>query len=313
MSYTHLTMFERGKLESYYHLGWSTRKIAKALHRHHSTIARELERNRVDGIYKAERGQILYTQRRAASKPSGKWSEKLGEHLTSRLKLTWSPEQIAGREGTVCFKTIYRWLNKGKLAKGDLKLLRQKGKRQKPKETRGRFIVGRSISERPEEIQSRHTVGHWELDTMVSSRGRSKGCLATFVERKTRFFIALKIPDRTASSMKQAIQEVVGRFPKALFKSTTTDRGKEFSCYPKIEEELKIPVYFADPYSPWQRGTNENTNGLLREFFPKKTDLSALSEEDLKRSIDLINQRPRKILGWKTAYEAFREELSQLI
>ena len=313
MSYFHLTTFERGKLESYHKLGWSTRKIGQALNRHHSTIAREIERNQVNETYDAQKGQALYTQRRKASKPRGKWSESLGKHLTSRLKMTWSPEQIAGREELVSFKTIYRWVNTGKLLKGELSLLRQKGKRQRPYETRGRFTVGTSISKRPKEVQSRETVGHWELDTMVSSRGKSKGCLATFAERKTRFYIALKIPDRTADSMKQAIKEVVGKYPKALFKSSTTDRGKEFSCYQEIEEELQIPVYFADPYSSWQRGTNENSNGLLREFFPKKTDLAAISEEELQRSIDLINHRPRKILGWKTAYEALWEEVSQLV
>lgn len=313
MSYYHLTTFERGKLESYHKLGWSTRKIGKALDRHHSTIARELERNQVNQSYDAEEGQTLYTQRRKACKPHGKWSEEIEQHLTSRLTLTWSPEQIAGREGLVSFKTIYRWLNTGKLAKGDLTLLRQKGKRQRPQETRGRFTVGTSISKRPKEVKTRKTAGHWELDTVVSSRGKSKGCLATFAERKTRYYIALKIPDRTAASMMGAIREVVGKFPKALFKSTTTDRGKEFSCYQEIEKELQIPVFFADPYSSWQRGTNENANGLLREFFPKKTDLAAILEEDLQRSIDLINHRPRKILGWKTSYEAFREELSQLV
>ena len=312
MSYCHLTTFERGKIESYHKLGWSTHKIGHVLNRHHSTIARELERNQVNEMYDAQKGQALYTQRRKASKPRGKWSEELEEQLITRLEMTWSPEQIAGREGLVSFKTIYRWINSGKILKGDRSLLRQKGKRQQPYEKRGRFMVGTPISKRPKDVQSRETVGHWELDTMVSSRGKSKGCLATFAERKTRFYLAQKIPNRTADSMKQAIKEVVEEYPKDVFKSSTTDRGKEFACYKEIEKDLQIDVYFADPYSSWQRGTNENSNGLLREFFPKKTDLAAISEDELQRAIDLINHRPRKILGWKTPHEAFWEEVSQL-
>lgn len=312
MSYCHLTTFERGKIESYHKLDWSTREIGRVLNRHHSTIARELERNQANEMYDAQKGQVLYTQRRKASKPHGKWSEELEERLINRLEMTWSPEQIAGREGLVSFKTIYRWIDSGKILKGDRSLLRQKGKRQRPYEKRGRFTVGTPISKRPKDVQSRETVGHWELDTMVSSRGKSKGCLATFAERKTRFYLARKIPNRTADSMEQAIKEVVKEYPKDVFKSSTTDRGKEFSCYKKIEKDLQIDVYFADPYSSWQRGTNENSNGLLREFFPKKTDLAAISEDELQRAIDLINHRPRKILGWKTPHEAFWEEVSQL-
>ncbi len=194
-----------------------------------------------------------------------------------------------------------------------LSVLRQKGKRQKPKETRGRFNIGTSISKRPKEVRKRTTFGHWELDTVVSGRGQAKGCVATFLERKSRWYLAIKMPYRSASSMEQAIRKLYKFLPETAFQSFTTDRGKEFSCYPVIEEELKIPVYFADPYSSWQRGSNENSNGLLREFFPKKTNFDLIGQEELQKALDLINNRPRKCLGYQTPHEVFMEEVLHLI
>jgi IS30 family transposase len=195
---------------------------------------------------------------------------------------------------------------------GDLSCLRQKGKRRKPRETRGRFNIGTSIHQRPKEVKRRETFGHWELDTVVSSRGKSKGCLATFVERQTRFYVAIKIENRSATEMYRAISELYKLFPKDTFKTYTVDRGKEFACYSKVEADLKVPVYFADAYSSWQRGSNENANGLLREFFPKKTDLARVSDEEINEALCLINHRPRKCLGWKTSFELFHEKLSHL-
>lgn len=191
-------------------------------------------------------------------------------------------------------------------------MLRQKGKRRKPTEKRGRFTVGTSISKRPIEVKSRETFGHWELDTMVSSRGRSKGCLATFVERKSRLYTALKIPDRTANSMEKAICQLYRSLPTGAFKTGTTDRGKEFACYNSIEKKLGLPLYFADPYSSWQRGSNENSNGLLREFYPKKTNLSLVDQHELIHNLILINNRPRKCLGWKSPIQVFLHEVAHL-
>lgn len=181
-------------------------------------------------------------------------------------------------QGKLSFKTIYCWIYQGLLVKQDLTVLRYKGKHRKPRETRGRFNVGKSIRERPKEVKTRKTFGHWELDTIVSSRGKSKGCFATFVERKTRFYTAIKMPNRAAKSMESAISFLLDKLPDGAFKTATVDRGKEFSCYSNIEKNSEIQVYFADPYSSWQRGSNENGNGLLREFFPKQTDLAKVSQ-----------------------------------
>ncbi|GGE35365.1 IS30 family transposase [Pullulanibacillus camelliae] len=281
MEYSHLSTFERGRLDALHQLGKSCREIAKELNRHHSTIARELKRNKAENeSYSPEKAQAAYHERRTHSRPHGKWNEEIAQEIEEKLELTWSPEQIAGRlkASMPSFKPIYRWLYKGRISKGNLTVLRQKGKRRRPRETRGRFNIGRSIKQRPKEIRKREQFGHWELDTVVSSRGQSKGCMATFAERKIRFYLAIKILNRTAQSMKEALTQVVTKLPKGTFETATVDRGKEFALHKEIETHLDVSVYFADPYSSWQRGTNENANGLLREFFPKASDLSKVTQ-----------------------------------
>ena len=187
--------------------------------------------------------------------------------------------------------------------------------RQKPgtQETRGRFNVKRTIKERPQEVENREVFGHWELDTMVSSRGQSKGCLATFVERKTRFYVAIKMNDRSKDSMFLAISSLYNTLTSKLLKTFMVDRGKEFACYEQVENEFGIPIYFADAYAAWQRGSNENSNGLLREFFPKRTDLAKVTLDKLTEALVLINNRPRKCLGFKTPFDMFKREIRKLI
>ena len=150
------------------------------------------------------------------------------------------------------------------------------------------------------------------MDTVVSSRGKRKGCLATFIERQTRFYVAVKIKNRSAKEMYRAIHELSKHFPKDTFKTYTVDQGNEFACYSKIEADLEVPVYFADAYSSWQRESNENAKGLLREFFPKKTDLAQVNHNEVNEAISLINHRRRKCLGWKTSFELFHEKVSHL-
>lgn len=317
MGYSHLSITERGQLEALNRLGWSCREIGKALGRHHSAIAREIERGSVEGEYQAETAQIAYQDRRKASKPRGRFTVELAGELEEKLQLTWSPEQIAENrrangKSLVCFKTIYRWLYDGRLARGEMNVLRHKGKRRKPLETRGRFLIGKTIAQRPKAIRKRESFGHWELDTVVSSRGKSRACAATFIERKSRMYVAVKMPDRTAHSMEIAFGVAAGQFAQGAFKTATVDRGKEFACYAALEFFYGIEVYFADPYSSWQRGSNENANGLLREFFPKGHDFAEVTDDELAHALHLINHRPRKCLGWKSAYESFMEELSRL-
>jgi IS30 family transposase len=317
MSYSHLSIIERSQLEILHRQGKSARVIAKEIGRHHATISRELCRNVQQKSYQAKCSQANYHHRRKASVPKGKWTSEQASVIEEKLQATWSPEQLVERlrlEGkpVVCLKTIYRWFYAGRLVNGDVQLLRHKGKRQKTAETRGKFTVGRSISQRPKEVRSRESFGHWELDTVVSGRGKSKGCVATFIERKTRLYTAIPMPDRTARSMEMSFGTIASLYPAGALQTATTDRGKEFACYANLEAMHGVQIYFADPYSSWQRGSNENANGLLREFFPKGTDFAQVRDEELARALDFINHRPRKCLGWKTAHESFAEQLSHL-
>lgn len=313
MSYHHFSMFDRARIQALHTLGYSTRQIAIQTGRHHSSIARELVRNTTKDIYIAEDAHQCYKKRRIHSKPRGKYDKTIAAIVEEKLLLTWSPEQIAQTAalGKVSFKTIYNWMYQGKLSL-DETVFRHKGNRRCPPETRGTFVAGLSISDRPKEAKDRQIVGHWELDSMVSSRGKSKDCFATFVERKSRLYIVLKMSDRSSLSMQKAIEYLYSILPLNAFKTATTDRGKEFSCYKSVKEKLGIDMYFADPYCSWQRGSNENSNGLLREFYPKKTDLSLVDEKELIHNVFLINSRPRKCLGWKSAIEVFLHELSHL-
>ena len=196
MNYKHITINERCCIANFLDLGCSIRKTAKHLNRNASTISKEIRRNSVNGKYLAHIANELYINNRMNCGAKGKSSNnKLIEYIEEGINKTWSPEQIAGRlrleykddkSMKIGFKTIYRWMYKNIIAKGDVKKLRRKGKSLKPKETRGKFNIGKSIKNRSKDVRKRVNIGHWELDTVVSSRGKSKACLSTFVERKSR-------------------------------------------------------------------------------------------------------------------------------
>lgn len=315
MNYKHITINERCCIANFLDLGWSIRKIAKYLNRNASTISREIKRNSVNGKYLAHIANENYLNNRMNCGSKGKSSNhKLIEYIEKGLNKTWSPEQIAGRlrleyngdkSMTIGFKTIYRWIYINIIAKGDVNKLRRKGKSLKPKETRGKFNIGKSIKNRPKEVRKRETLGHWELDTVVSSRGKSKACLSTFVERKSRYLIAQVMENRKSTTFNFHCFKAFEPISNNLVKTFTVDRGKEFAGYSEIEKILNTDVYFADPYCSWQRGTNENTNGLLREFYPKKFNFSMITQDELDIVVKIINNRPRKCLGYKTPAEVF--------
>ena len=315
MNYKHITTNERCCIANFLSLGLSLRKIAKHLNRNVSTISREVKRNSTNGKYLAHIACENYAKNRKNCGAKGKSSNPtLIKYIEDGLEKTWSPEQIAGRlrldyqddkSMKIGFKTIYRWLYQKIIAKGNVNRLRRKGKSLKPKETRGKFNIGKSIKDRPKEVRKRETIGHWELDTVVSSRGKSKSCLSTFVERKSRFLIAQVMENRKSSTFNFHCFTAFKDIPTNLIKTFTVDRGKEFAGYVDIENTLNIDVYFADAYASWQRGTNENTNGLLREFYPKKFDFSSINQKELDNIVTIINNRPRKCLGYKTPAEVF--------
>ena len=316
MSYTHLTIEERCCIRKYYLEGLSYRKIAKLVGRNVSTISRELRRNCTHmydiPTYYPHTAQKKYLLRRSYCHRGMFQSEELIAYIEEKLMLTWSPEQIACSPAPFkmpSWRTIYRWLYDKYLLNGNLKVLRRKGRSHGSKETRGKFNKGKSIRKRDKSVYSRKEAGHWEADTVVSGQGKSKACFATLVERKTRFYIAIKMPDRKAETMAKTIINTLSEFPDELVKTITCDRGTEFANWREIEQQLNCDVYFADPYCAWQKGSNENSNGLLREFYPKGRNLSRVSPKTLKKNLALINARPRKVLGFRSAQSLWDLEL----
>lgn len=320
MNYTHLTIEERCCIREFYKKGKSYREIAKLIGRNVSTISREIMRNKTymncKPAYYPHTAQRKYRYRRRFCHRGMYGNEELIAYIEEKLSLTWSPEQIANTPSelkTPSFKTIYRWLYEGYLAKGNLKVLRKKGKTRKRLGNGGRFTTGKSIRKRDRSVYKRKEIGHWEVDTVVSGIGKSKACFATLAERKTRYYIAIWMPDRKAATMEEALVKALKNLPQAMVKSITCDRGSEFGNWRNIEQRLNCEIYFADPYCAWQKGTNENSNGLLREFYPKGRNLSKVNERTLKKNLALINARPKKVLNYQTPTDLFERELNKVL
>ena len=317
MNYTHLSIEERACLRKYYVEGKSYREIARLLGRNVSTISREIARNythRYDiNTYYPHTAQKKYLLHRSFCHRGMFWNEEVIAYINEKLQLTWSPEQIAS---TPChlkipsFKTIYRWIYEKYLVNGDVKVLRKKGNTRKRLGNGERFTTGKSIRKRDKSVYNRKEFGHWEADTVVFGRGKTKACFATIAERKTRYYMAVKIPNRNGETMANAIIKALSKLPKSAVKTITCDRGSEFADWRRIEKELNCDMYFADPYCVWQKGTNENLNGLLREFYPKGRDLSRVSEKTLEKNLALINARPKKVLDFKKPVDLFNFFLS---
>ena len=321
MGYVHFSIEERCCLREYYKKGMSYRKIAEMLGRNVSSVSRELRRNCTHFYdvpsYYPHTAQKKSNLRRSYCHRGMFWTPGIISYIESKLLETWSPEQIAHApspfEKMPSTRTIYRWLYDKYLLAGNLKVLRRKGKNHSGKETRGKYNLGKSIRKRDKSVYSRKEAGHWEADTVVSGQGKSKACFATLAERKTRFYIAVKIPDRKAETMAAAIVSALREVPPELVKSITCDRGSEFANWQSIESQLHCDVYFADPYCAWQKGTNENLNGLLREFYPKGRNLSRVSPKTLLRNLALINARPRKVLHYRSAQDLWAYELQKVL
>ena len=322
MSYKHFTLEERKYLQKLLSEGKSFRKIAQLLERSPSTISREVARNRAKYRphtkpdnrywYNHWRAQNLYVERRrncagrAIPQGSPAWN-----FVVFGLENYWSPEQICGRwhkehpdEKPLHFSTIYRYIESKAFPKIRTKThLRRRGKRKVQRNANFNTIhPDRIIPQWPEEIRLRARVGDWEGDTVYGGVG--KGLLVTQVDRKSRLLRAGLLAKRDALLTKNAIVELLKDLP---VNSISLDNGSEFAEFRKLEEELKTKVYFAEPHKPWQRGTNENTNDLLRFFFKKGFDFHSITQADVDIVVALINSRPRKCLDWKTPAEVFLE------
>ena len=317
MNYHRLTIEERCCLREYYLKGYSYRKIAELIGRSVSTVSRELKRNHTHmydiPTYYPYTAQKKYLLRRSYCHRGMFQDPQKLEYIKEKLLLTWSPEQIAN---TPCeldmpsVRTIYRRIYE-KYVDVNLKVLRRKGKSHGRKETRGKFNLGKSIRKRDKSVYKRQEFGHWEADTVVSGRGKTKACFATLAERKTRYYTAIKMPNRQADTMAKAIIAALSELPDEAVKSITCDRGTEFANRKVIEQQLNCTVYFADPYCAWQKGTNENLNGLLREFYPKDRNLLRVSLATLKKNPALISARPKKVLGFQKPVDFFELSLKK--
>ncbi|MGB3476984.1 MAG: IS30 family transposase [Mycobacterium sp.] len=320
-----LSFTERCRLEGLLEDGYTPKRAAELLGRHHLTVVREVLRGATDSGYRARFGQDTADENRR--RPKTRTLEKnpalLAEVLTG-LKARHSPEQIAGRlrlefpddpEMWVSHETIYQALYvqpRGELARLVKTALRT-GRTRRKAQGRNNCSQGKirdmvNISERPAEADDRAIPGHWEGDLIIGAGQQS--AIGTLVERTTGFVVLLHMPeDRTAATLAAAMSIKVPEIPEALRRSLTWDQGSEMALHTKITEATGLPVYFCDPHSPWQRGTNENTNGLLRQYFPKGTDLSFYGPGWLDQVAAELNARPRKRLGWRTP----AEELDRLL
>lgn len=290
-------------------------EIGRRLGRDKGTVSRELRRNVTTGIgYKAEFAAFHRSNRRnAANKGMRKIADgsALATFIFGKLRERWSPDEIRDELGkqpalpTVCNETLYRFIkDRHPEFKKYLLILSRKNYRKRGLGKRETILNRRMIDERPACIEGRKTLGHWEGDTVVSSCKNK--AIATFAERKSGYYMAGKMEDRTAGTMKEmTVKLFKERVPKCLRKTCTNDNGTEFADHEATEKALTMTMYFAHPYHSWERGTNENTNRLLRQFFPKGTNFSDITQEDIDWAVDLINHRPRKRLNYRTPHDVF--------
>lgn len=308
MSYYHLTTEDRKSIERFYKAGLGVREIARCLCVSPSTISREFQRNHSrDEGYNAIGAQRKSNRRRRNCGRKSKLSQNqtLYETVCAGLDNYWSPEEIANTlplEMRISVSTIYRAIHNKSIPQAQRCKLRRYRKYNKHGKKKGcgyDFSKVRKIKSRNKSVLTRCNYGHWELDTIVLHPGNGFH-LATFVERKSRTTIIRKLANKKATTMSDAIIAAFEHVPKRFLKTLTVDRGLEFTDWERVELTLGVKVYFCDPYSPWQRGANENTNGLIRQFFPRGVVYANTSDKDILQIQNLLNARPRKCLQWKS-------------
>lgn len=311
----HLTLDERDRIAQLRHKGADQEEIAKALGRAPATISRELRRNCSGGEYYAGLAQRKAEQRRRERPLCRKMDDPQINHMVrERLTQEWSPEQIEGRlkyehprdpDRCVSAQTIYTWIEQDEDGEHWRSFLRRRGKRpsrRKPAETGD---AGR-IADRPQVIEDRLRLGDFEGDTVLGPPGT--GGLATLVDRKSRYTIVLKVRSKQADHVHYRLRERLKELDEERRHSITFDNGTEFARCERLERHLGIKLYYADPGCPYQRGSNENTNGLIRQYYPKGTDFRDISHHEVRQVEKLLNNRPRACLGFRTPREVFFEE-----
>jgi len=308
-TYHQLTQAQRYQIYALKKTKHSLAEIATVIGVHKSSVSRELKRNQGQRGYRPQQAHELALGRRLKAIP--RITARVWAVVEKLLRQDWSPEQISGRlkkeQGIrISHEWIYQYILADKQANGDLyKHLRCQKKRRKRYGTydrRGKLPNCRSIEERPAIVQARKRLGDWEVDTILGRK--HKQAMVTLTERKARFTLLGKVPRRTAQAVHKQVCKLL--LPvKDKTHTLTSDHGKEFADHEQIAETLHLKYYFAHPYAAWERGTNENTNGLLRQYFPKKSDFQSVSKLEVEQAMSRLNFRPRKSLRFKTPFEVF--------
>jgi len=316
-----ITALEREKISIWLNQNISKREISRRLNRSDSTIRDEINRNSFGQYYVAVHAQAKAEKRIVTARHRHPLKNKsVYKYVLKKIRLGWSPEQISGRlrylkpnnsyweiSHECIYQFIYAKENQHKSLWEYLPRKQKKRRKKYGRKTQRSRIPDRvSIHDRPEEIENRETFGHWESDSIIGKN--HKGGIHTEVERKTRLVMAKFLKDLTAEETADKASQMFRDLPEEAKKSTTLDNGLENTQHKKFG----VTTYFCDPYSSWQRGTNENSNGLIRRYLPKKTDFSKYQQWELDDMINEINNRPRKCLGFKTPQEAFDEELKSI-
>lgn len=321
MPSTHLTPIERGEISAYLQSGLSKAQIARRLGRDRASIGREISRNSVKGVYDPQRAQALYQERRKECRPTRKLDHvPLRSYLHDRITGGWTPETVSGRlplefpddlHMRISHEAIYQGIYNDERLHCLIKELPQarpkRRKRGQGKTRRGPSIPNRvGIAQRPQEVNERTRYGDWEGDLIVGA-GQS-GNIVTLVERASLFTMTRKIDTKNAEGVADAIIDAFKDMHSSWIKTITFDNGTEFACHERISKETGAAIYFADPYSSYQRGTNENTNGLIRRFLPKKMSFEHLTQKRLDIIEEELNNRPRKKLNFESPNEVLKKQ-----
>lgn len=311
--YHQLTYSQRCQIFAFLQMNLSKKEIANRLDVHRSTIYREISRNSFNEKYKP-RAHFLYLNRRKNSRRRTVLTGQTKAMISEKVILDWSPEQISGRlkltgELTISHETVYKYIYEDKESGGILYThLRGKHKSRRKYGTYGRFKQRKehSISKRSDEVNNRESIGHWEIDTVVSKK--NKHAIVTLVDRKARYTLITKTKDLKTDTVMRATRRCL-KVNKVIVKSITSDNGVEFTGFKRLINWFNIDYYFCHPYSSWERGTNENTNGLIRQYCPKGSSFKNVTAAEVKQIQNKINSRPRKILGFLTAEEYYNKEV----
>ena len=323
MSYTHLTEQERYVISHLSVARFSLREIGRRINRSHTTISRELKRAKARHpwtTYWYDWAHPLAVERTSKARHYRRQKNlRLVRYVEARLHKQWSPEEISHRlrieypsdvSMRVSHETIYRWVYLDASVEGELyRNLRRRHKKRRRQTRYGRgrrFADRKCITQRPGVVETRERYGDWEGDTIEGKR--SSGYIATMVERKSRFLLATKLENKKAETLTTESVRAFGPIPRKMRKTLTVDNGSEFAQFKSYEDKTGLEIYFAKPYAAWQRGANENTNGLLRQYFPKGSDFRKVTEEDVQQAVKRLNGRPRKCLNYQTPHDMFWEE-----